>query len=301
MEPSMKEDAQSPSPYSNRNEVHPLSFGSAQNLEGLTLKATRHQDSYADNDVNSTSVFSRPMHEITFSTIDIPKLLKARSYTMMFHSGQLSRLPAVLEEGFFRGFYNNCQPFRLRTDERWILKEAILERKLNLPAHEKEVTKDISLIKKRMPVGSKPVPNTTQQRPKASLMTRSSSIHPQPEGVASPRKKIRRPCLQLGEIKEKSSKLTGDEVAGLNIHEAHVFSTNNGYSLDVFLVDGWPLQETKALHVTMERAIARSEGSWSDRYKITQTQPHSFRVLLKVWAFIEAWIPGKRYHVETEA
>ncbi|KAL4565878.1 hypothetical protein LXL04_029984 [Taraxacum kok-saghyz] len=49
---------------------------------------------------------------------------------------------------------------------------------------------------------------------------------------------------------------------GLNIREAHVFSTTDGYSLDVFVVDGWPLQETKTLHEAMERAIARSEGSW---------------------------------------
>nr|KAJ0195197.1 hypothetical protein LSAT_V11C700351890 [Lactuca sativa] len=48
---------------------------------------------------------------------------------------------------------------------------------------------------------------------------------------------------------------------GLNIREAHVFSTTDGYSLDVFLVNGRPLQETKALHVAMERAISRSEGS----------------------------------------
>lgn len=27
---------------------------------------------------------------------------------------------------------------------------------------------------------------------------------------------------------------------GLNIREAHVFSTTSGYSLDVFVVDGWP-------------------------------------------------------------
>lgn len=27
---------------------------------------------------------------------------------------------------------------------------------------------------------------------------------------------------------------------GLNIQEAHVFSTVDGYSLDVFVVDGWP-------------------------------------------------------------
>lgn len=29
---------------------------------------------------------------------------------------------------------------------------------------------------------------------------------------------------------------------GLNIQEAHAFSTVDGYSLDVFVVDGWPLQ-----------------------------------------------------------
>lgn len=28
--------------------------------------------------------------------------------------------------------------------------------------------------------------------------------------------------------------------AGLNIQEAHAFSTADGYSLDVFVVDGWP-------------------------------------------------------------
>ncbi|XP_071703283.1 serine/threonine-protein kinase STY46-like isoform X2 [Rutidosis leptorrhynchoides] len=50
---------------------------------------------------------------------------------------------------------------------------------------------------------------------------------------------------------------------GLNIREAHVFSTTDGYSLDVFVVDGWPLQETQALRAAMEKAIAKSEGSWS--------------------------------------
>ncbi|XP_024972204.1 serine/threonine-protein kinase STY46-like isoform X2 [Cynara cardunculus var. scolymus] len=49
----------------------------------------------------------------------------------------------------------------------------------------------------------------------------------------------------------------------LNIREAHVFSTTDGYSLDVFVVDGWPFQETVALHEAMEKAISRSEGSWS--------------------------------------
>lgn len=29
---------------------------------------------------------------------------------------------------------------------------------------------------------------------------------------------------------------------GLNILEAHVFSTTDGYSLNVFVVDGWPTE-----------------------------------------------------------
>ncbi|RZB44261.1 serine/threonine-protein kinase STY46-like [Glycine soja] len=50
---------------------------------------------------------------------------------------------------------------------------------------------------------------------------------------------------------------------GLNIREAHVFSTTDGYSLDVFVVDGWPVEETDDLYDAMEKAVARSEGSWS--------------------------------------
>ena len=29
---------------------------------------------------------------------------------------------------------------------------------------------------------------------------------------------------------------------GLNIREAHVFSTTDGFCLDVFVVDGWPTE-----------------------------------------------------------
>ncbi|KAK2989258.1 hypothetical protein RJ640_031010 [Escallonia rubra] len=46
---------------------------------------------------------------------------------------------------------------------------------------------------------------------------------------------------------------------GLNIREAHVFSTTDGFSLDVFVVDGWPVEETVDLHKAVEKAIARSE------------------------------------------
>ncbi|XP_074371272.1 serine/threonine-protein kinase STY8-like isoform X2 [Apium graveolens] len=50
---------------------------------------------------------------------------------------------------------------------------------------------------------------------------------------------------------------------GLNIREAHVFSTTDGYSLDVFVVDGWPVKDTKDLHDAVVKAIAKSERSWS--------------------------------------
>uniref|UniRef100_A0A6N2LUP3 non-specific serine/threonine protein kinase n=1 Tax=Salix viminalis TaxID=40686 RepID=A0A6N2LUP3_SALVM len=50
---------------------------------------------------------------------------------------------------------------------------------------------------------------------------------------------------------------------GLNIREAHVFSTTDGYSLDVFVVDGWPIEDTDGLYKAMEEAVVRSEGSWS--------------------------------------
>ncbi|KAK4481346.1 hypothetical protein RD792_012231 [Penstemon davidsonii] len=50
---------------------------------------------------------------------------------------------------------------------------------------------------------------------------------------------------------------------GLNIREAHVFSTSDGYSLDVFVVDGWHFEDTDGLYDAMRKAIAGSEGSWS--------------------------------------
>ncbi|XP_039041676.1 serine/threonine-protein kinase STY8-like isoform X1 [Hibiscus syriacus] len=50
---------------------------------------------------------------------------------------------------------------------------------------------------------------------------------------------------------------------GLNIREAHVFSTTDGYSLDVFVVDGWPVKDTDGLYKAMEEAVSRSKGSLS--------------------------------------
>lgn len=50
---------------------------------------------------------------------------------------------------------------------------------------------------------------------------------------------------------------------GLNIREAHVFSTTDGYSLDWFEVDGWPEEETEGLVRELDAAVANDEGSLS--------------------------------------
>ncbi|CAD5190767.1 unnamed protein product [Musa acuminata subsp. malaccensis] len=51
---------------------------------------------------------------------------------------------------------------------------------------------------------------------------------------------------------------------GLNIHEAHAFSTSDGYSLDVFVVDGWPYEETKQLRDSLQKEIHKmGRQAWS--------------------------------------
>ncbi|XP_076894951.1 serine/threonine-protein kinase STY46-like [Bidens hawaiensis] len=116
--------------------IHPPpAFGSSPNLEALALEANESQVQNGDSAVNSYSSLPRPMHEITFSTDDKPKLL--------------SQLTALLAE------------------------------------------------------------------------------------------------------------------VGLNIQEAHAFSTVDRYSLDVFVVDGWRYEETEMLRTALEKELFKLEKqSW---------------------------------------
>ncbi|XP_021988927.1 serine/threonine-protein kinase STY46 isoform X1 [Helianthus annuus] len=118
------------------NSIHhpPPAFGSSPNLEALALEANESQVQNGDSAVNSYSTLPRPMHEITFSTDDKPKLL--------------SQLTALLAE------------------------------------------------------------------------------------------------------------------VGLNIQEAHAFSTVDRYSLDVFVVDGWPYEETEQLRTALEKKLFKLEFRW---------------------------------------
>ncbi|KAE8715906.1 hypothetical protein F3Y22_tig00110159pilonHSYRG00146 [Hibiscus syriacus] len=56
---------------------------------------------------------------------------------------------------------------------------------------------------------------------------------------------------------------------GLNIQEAHAFSTVDGYSLDVFVVDGWAFEETEGLKDALEKEILKSKVPFPACY------PHS--------------------------
>ncbi|XP_022773366.1 serine/threonine-protein kinase STY46-like isoform X3 [Durio zibethinus] len=95
---------------------------------------------------------------------------------------------------------------------------------------------------------------------------------------------------------------------GLNIREAHVFSTTDGYSLDVFVVDGWPVEDTDGLYKAMEKAVTRCKGSLSgslhsnsamDDASATQEKSGDWEVdrrLLKIGERIASGSCGDLYH-----
>ncbi|KAK4562107.1 hypothetical protein RGQ29_004820 [Quercus rubra] len=121
--------------YSSRHSIHPPpAFGSSPNLEALALEAEKNHDPDEEHSVHANAQFYQPMHEITFSSDDKPKLL--------------SQLTSLLAE------------------------------------------------------------------------------------------------------------------MGLNIQEAHAFSTVDGYSLDVFVVDGWPYEDTEQLKTALEREVLKLEQAW---------------------------------------
>ncbi|THG04684.1 hypothetical protein TEA_017229 [Camellia sinensis var. sinensis] len=131
----------------------PPAFGSSPNLESLALEANKSQVQDGDSVVSHVQS-SRPMHEITFSTDDKPKLLS--QVVCMF--------------AYFSTIFK-------------------------------------------------------EQKSKLLLIISYS---------ASTTRSLSSRILQL-------TALLGE--VGLNIQEAHVFSTVDGYSLDVFVVDGWPYEK----------------------------------------------------------
>ncbi|XP_075511316.1 serine/threonine-protein kinase STY46-like isoform X2 [Primulina tabacum] len=62
--------------------------------------------------------------------------------------------------------------------------------------------------------------------------------------------------------------------AGLNIQEAHAFSTVDGYSLYFFVVDGWPFEEVEQLQIALEEEVLKIE-------KTFRPNPHSLSPLIE--------------------
>lgn len=62
---------------------------------------------------------------------------------------------------------------------------------------------------------------------------------------------------------------------GLNIREAHAFSTVDGFSLDVFVVDGWHYEESEELKSKLENEISLSkEQYWSKELSVSSIGEH---------------------------
>ncbi|XP_022748520.1 serine/threonine-protein kinase STY46-like isoform X3 [Durio zibethinus] len=75
-DPLYEESAQRSMKQSSRQSIHPPpAFGSSPNLEALALEANKSHDQDGDSSVHANSHFSRPLHEITFSIEDKPKVL----------------------------------------------------------------------------------------------------------------------------------------------------------------------------------------------------------------------------------
>ncbi|XP_047320085.1 serine/threonine-protein kinase STY8-like [Impatiens glandulifera] len=60
----------------------------------------------------------------------------------------------------------------------------------------------------------------------------------------------------------------------LNIQEAHAFSTTDGFSLDVFVVDGWPLEESEKLTDEIKKKIKTKAELSSNQQPFSAVTKH---------------------------
>ncbi|KAH9662510.1 serine/threonine-protein kinase STY17 [Citrus sinensis] len=68
---------------------------------------------------------------------------------------------------------------------------------------------------------------------------------------------------------------------GLNIQEAHAFSTVDGFSLDVFVVDGWPYDETEDLKNVLAKEILKSKDQSCSKRQPTLGVPMHSKLLIE--------------------
>ncbi|TQE09497.1 hypothetical protein C1H46_004845 [Malus baccata] len=68
---------------------------------------------------------------------------------------------------------------------------------------------------------------------------------------------------------------------GLNIQEAHAFSTLDGYSLDVFVVDGWRYEETEKLKIAIQKEVIKIERPWPPTHQSSSFGSEHDQVVIK--------------------
>ncbi|KAG4998684.1 hypothetical protein JHK85_030123 [Glycine max] len=93
----------------------------------------------------------------------------------------------------------------------------------------------------------------------SSKYSSRQSIHPPPAFGSSPN--LEALALEANnseeDIEEEQSLTALLAEIGLNIQEAHAFSTTDGFSLDVFVVEGWPYEETEKLKAALESEVLK--------------------------------------------
>lgn len=98
-----------------------------------------------------------------------------------------------------------------------------------------------------------------------SLALEASKVHVQDgDSVTDAIQHFTRPMHEITFSTDDKPKLLSQLTSllaevGLNIQEAHAFSTNDGYSLDVFVVEGWPYEETEQLRSVLQKEIQKIE------------------------------------------
>ncbi|KAJ6819669.1 serine/threonine-protein kinase STY46 isoform X1 [Iris pallida] len=117
-----------------------------------------------------------------------------------------------------------------------------------------------------------------------SLALEANKVHVQDgESMADATQHLTRPMHEITFSTDDKPKLLSQLTCllaeiGLNIQEAHAFSTNDGYSLDVFVVEGWPYEETEQLRSAVQKEIQKIEKQtwlkpcpWSPKMENEQT------------------------------
>ncbi|PIN09448.1 Dual-specificity kinase [Handroanthus impetiginosus] len=93
----------------------------------------------------------------------------------------------------------------------------------------------------------------------------------------NPDAKFSRPMHEITFSSDDKPKLLSQLTAllgevGLNIQEAHAFSTMDGYSVDVFVVNGWPFEEVEQLWAAIEREVLKIQKKSQPRQQ--SSSPH---------------------------